>query len=585
MRWLTAAVFPFALLGGTVAGSEGVDDVIRLEQSHVGDDVLMAYVRNAPTPFDPTAEEIEEMQRAGVSASVIVAMIDHGKVVQGEAVEVASAQPASPGAGASQPVAGIYENPDPYAPRPDYRDDDVEVSAFYAPPGGEVNISFFYGSLAPYGTWQHLDGYGYVWRPRVAVAADWRPYATSGHWVWTDCGWYWESDYPWGWAAFHYGRWHNDGRIGWVWVPDTTWGPAWVNWRRSDRYYGWAPLPPEARYQAGVGFSFRGKNVAVDFQFGLGESSYTFVPAGSFLAADISRVRVPHREVRDVYHNTTVINNTYVYNDNRIVNRGVPVDSVRQATNRQVETVQVTDMTVASGTAFERGEVREGRRIQAFRPAVQNATPETPEKAAKVYAERRAEALKRSPNRAGRAAAQDPKAASQDAKPAAPSTAPAQNQAEAQQRLEQEKAARQRNAETPDAKRNAAPARGGAAQREADAKAKAQQPADEARREQARKAADEKARQAEQAQRKLEAEKAQRERDAKAKAQQQVDEARREQARKAADEQARRNAETQRRQERKAPQSPPEEKKTDAPKEQPSFSPAPESHGRRRGRK
>ena len=48
-----------------------------------------------------------------------------------------------------------------------------------------------------------------------------------------------------GWVAFHYGRWINTDAYGWAWVPGNEWGPAWVDWRRSDEYAGWAPLPPD----------------------------------------------------------------------------------------------------------------------------------------------------------------------------------------------------------------------------------------------------------------------------------------------------------------------------------------------------
>src|SRR2546423_9736807 len=30
-------------------------------------------------------------------------------------------------------------------------------------------------------------------------------------------------------------------------VPGDEWAPAWVSWRSSKDYVGWAPLPPEAR--------------------------------------------------------------------------------------------------------------------------------------------------------------------------------------------------------------------------------------------------------------------------------------------------------------------------------------------------
>ena len=80
------------------------------------------------------------------------------------------------------------------------------------------------------------------------VDRDWRPYS-QGYWSYTDdYGWYWVSDEPFAWAVFHYGRWTYDEDDGWIWIPDTEWGPAWVTWRWSDDYVGWAPLGPGSRW-------------------------------------------------------------------------------------------------------------------------------------------------------------------------------------------------------------------------------------------------------------------------------------------------------------------------------------------------
>src|SRR5262245_29316185 len=61
----------------------------------------------------------------------------------------------------------------------------------------------FYSPLSTHGAWVEVGPYGRCWHPS-GVAVGWRPYC-SGHWVWTDCGWYWGSDEPWAWACYHYG--------------------------------------------------------------------------------------------------------------------------------------------------------------------------------------------------------------------------------------------------------------------------------------------------------------------------------------------------------------------------------------------
>ena len=67
-------------------------------------------------------------------------------------------------------------------------------------PAQGVGVSFqlFYDQLSPYGQWVEYPGYSYVWIPDAGP--DFSPYATQGHWVLTNFGWTWVSDYPWGWA-------------------------------------------------------------------------------------------------------------------------------------------------------------------------------------------------------------------------------------------------------------------------------------------------------------------------------------------------------------------------------------------------
>jgi hypothetical protein len=102
----------------------------------------------------------------------------------------------------------------------------------------------FQSALAPFGGWDYDSSYGYVWSPALSiVGAAFSPYATCGHWMLSEYGWTWASDWSWGWAPFHYGRWIT--RAGrWSWVPGTMWGPAWVSWRSGNGYVGWSPLPP-----------------------------------------------------------------------------------------------------------------------------------------------------------------------------------------------------------------------------------------------------------------------------------------------------------------------------------------------------
>ncbi len=101
--------------------------------------------------------------------------------------------------------------------------------------------------LAPYGNWVEDASYGTVWVPRNEVVGnDFAPYVSGGHWAYED-DYVWVSDYDWGWAPFHYGRWVWAAGRGWAWIPGRTYAGAWVVWRTGGYgygYVGWAPAPP-----------------------------------------------------------------------------------------------------------------------------------------------------------------------------------------------------------------------------------------------------------------------------------------------------------------------------------------------------
>jgi hypothetical protein len=122
-------------------------------------------------------------------------------------------------------------------------------------------LSDFRSTLDPYGNWVDDPTYGTVWVPSpTVVGQDFTPYVSAGHWGYGD-DYVWVSDYDWGWAPFHYGRWVYGGPAGWEWVPGRTYAGAWVAWRYGVGdwgYVGWAPLGPTWGWRAGmaVGIGF-----------------------------------------------------------------------------------------------------------------------------------------------------------------------------------------------------------------------------------------------------------------------------------------------------------------------------------------
>ncbi len=176
-----------------------------------------------------------------------------------------------------------------------------------------ASMDFFYDNLDPYGSWREVGDYGYCWQPHD-VGDDWQPYS-DGRWVYTDAGWTWESNEPFGWAVYHYGRWANVERHGWIWVPGTEWGPGWVSWRHSSRYVGWAPLPPEALFLRAIGFS-----MWVDDYYDIGPGNYRFVENRDFGEHRLNTVFIDRRQNVQIINQTTNI--THISYVNNVVHNG-----------------------------------------------------------------------------------------------------------------------------------------------------------------------------------------------------------------------------------------------------------------------
>ena len=141
--------------------------------------------------------------------------------------------------------------------------------------------------------------------------------------MWTAYGWYWQSDYSWGWAPFHYGRWLRSAHRGWLWVPDTAWAPAWVHWRYSSKHLGWAPLPPGTHFEVGVGLYFGDSPAGPTCTFGLGYEDYIFIEGDDLLSGHLS-VSVISRGYYPSLYSRTSVSYGFEYHGGTIVHYGPP---------------------------------------------------------------------------------------------------------------------------------------------------------------------------------------------------------------------------------------------------------------------
>jgi hypothetical protein len=310
-----------------IAPGSPLAQVVRLTQAGVDQSIIMTYVANSTGTFNLDSDRIIYLTDLGAPNGLITAMMQRDQQLQQQFTATPAAQPTQPAQPAPQTAPPSTTE---VAPQPETQP---------AP----VTVDYFNTTLSPYGSWVVVAGYGRCWRPTAAVYdSTWQPYCDRGQWVYTDCGWYWNSSYAWG-ATFHYGRWFRDASVGWCWYPDTVWAPSWVTWRYSDNYCGWAPLPPRTYCQPGVGIVYNGSAVSVGFSFGLAANCYTFVPVQHFCNVQPRNYCVAPTQVTQIYNQTKVINNIKINGNgnNVVINNGIAVQNVAAASQTPIRQVPV----------------------------------------------------------------------------------------------------------------------------------------------------------------------------------------------------------------------------------------------------
>jgi len=399
-----------------------VQEVVRLAQTTLGEPVLISYIESIREPFTLNVDQViylsdlglgspaisALLRKAGASGpvssptqTVIVQTSDVAGLATGAEAVVEVAEPAGPranviltnylastGSGLS---GGIPGAPVPAAPAPVYGSPQpgpmtpANVAAQQVVVQQPVSYNTFHESLSPYGNWVQLEPYGWCWQPTVVtVNPNWRPYCDGGQWLWTDVGWYWQSSYSWGWAPFHYGRWHRNTRVGWVWTPGADWGPAWVSWRWTDAHCGWAPLPPECRWSAGIGFSWFSGNTAVSVGFGLWDDCWYATSWNRFCDPGLPRWGLQRHQVTPFVRNSRIAvggdNSVNIVGNNNtvIVNNGIPRDQVQRHTRDEIRKHAIADAPNPAAAARAAGGISPARpQVASYRPTInrETATP------------------------------------------------------------------------------------------------------------------------------------------------------------------------------------------------------------------
>jgi hypothetical protein len=139
-----------------------LSDVVKLKETDISDDVILAYIESARVPFSPTADQILALHEKGISDRLLTAMIKH-RPAQPAAAASYAPSPAPPAQTATRIIVQapppVYVQPAPVyvAPPPVY----VTQPFYYNPP---VYFSFGFRHHHPFPFWRHSFHFGHSHR-------------------------------------------------------------------------------------------------------------------------------------------------------------------------------------------------------------------------------------------------------------------------------------------------------------------------------------------------------------------------------------------------------------------------------------
>jgi len=240
------------------------------------------------------------------------------------------------------------------------RSDDATAAQTNETSGASYDL--FYDRLQSDGQWYNDATYGSVWQPKTASTdQQWRPY-TDGRWVYTDRGWTWISNENFGWATYHYGRWVRLSERGWVWVPGSTWAPAWVSWRQSDDYVGWAPLPPETESEQDVKIE-----EWADTYYNIGPGSYVFLKTTDLANPSYRDFIASSQDDLDIISRTKNVTNIY-YGKTGVIESGPDYDRLVRDANVKVDRYRL-NYVQQNNPGAQFSATTQGNQLQVVAPA------------------------------------------------------------------------------------------------------------------------------------------------------------------------------------------------------------------------
>jgi hypothetical protein len=172
----TNAVRPAAVNAPVAQLSYGVSQIVELAQAKVGDDTIIAYIRNTGNSYGLDVNQIIYLRQQGVSDAVITTMLNQPKPV------VAAATVATPASTSTAKTAPLYS--------PRQREQIPAASASTST--AETSTA----TVAPTVTYvQTVPATTYYYQPYYYPAYAWYPPVTFS--------------FGWGWGGWHGGGWHG----------------------------------------------------------------------------------------------------------------------------------------------------------------------------------------------------------------------------------------------------------------------------------------------------------------------------------------------------------------------------------------
>ncbi len=187
----------------TIAKPTGdMTEVLKLTKAGVGEDVVVAFVKNSHTYYNLSANDILHLKEEGVSAVVLSAMLTHDSSLRNQ--------------GLNQPPAQFNYNQQSFGPGGQLPPGQSIAPPPQQPDGSAGNVQIATPPLVPTappaGSQPPPDqtevapaspGADYYWAPGY--------WGWNGGWIWIGGGWYPHGYYGWGW----HGGWHGGYRGGW----------------------------------------------------------------------------------------------------------------------------------------------------------------------------------------------------------------------------------------------------------------------------------------------------------------------------------------------------------------------------------